>query len=125
MWIRSLFLLGSFLLLLPLGARAASWSGNLFIEEVVVVDDLDVVRMRLSGNHNPAGCETDGWVDVRLDVPERTKSQQRQLLDAINLAFITERRVRFFVLDDTDLKPCSSIGTGGSNPVAIGIRVLN
>lgn len=73
-------------------------------------------------NHNPAGCTVGPDVfDVQLDVADRSAEEQRQLLNAINLAFMTNRNIKFFVRDDL----CSTAGTSSQLRIVTGVQVLN
>jgi len=63
------------------------------------------------------GNEDTQFVDVALDVPGRSATEQQQILNEIFAAFATSRNVKLFVRDDS----CTAIG----GRVASGITVVN
>jgi len=93
------------------------------IVSVVSLEGLDVLRIGIqSFGLNPAGCDSGvDVIDVQLDVPGRSAEEQRQLLNAVNLAFMTRRNIRFYIRDDL----CSTAGTSSRLRVAVGVQVLN
>lgn len=115
------------LLLLAGAARAASWSPNTRIENVQVMDGVGIVRLLVLRNNpvfNPAGCADLDYIDILLDAPDRSAAEQRQMLNAVNMAFIARRQVAFLILDDAgDPASCSSSGTSSSIRIATGVRV--
>jgi len=97
-------------------------SGPIKITGVDTVDGLNILRLTVTGfNTNPAGCDTADLVDIQLDAPGRSAEEQRLLVNAANLAFMTNRNVRLHIRDDI----CSISGTTLRLRVASGIAVLN
>ena len=97
------------------------------IESVAVLDGLGVMRINVLVSNppsNPAGCLNDNLIDIRLDSPDRTETQQRELMNLINLAFITRRQVRFWLLSADDPDPCSTEATSSSIRVAVGVQTI-
>jgi len=95
------------------------------IESVSVLDNLGVVRLEVLVSNpvsNPANCSNGTFIDVRLDAPNRSAVEQRELLNLINLSFVTRRAVRFFLLDANDPDNCSDVGTSSTIRVAVGIQ---
>lgn len=123
--IQSVLLSLSLLLIIP--AQAASWSPTTRIESVVVLDGLNIVRVEVLPNNplfNPANCANGSFIDIQLDAPGRSAEEQRQMLNALNMAFITRRQVAFAILDNpADPASCSTAGTGSSIRIATGVRV--
>ena len=81
------------------------------IPSLIALEGNDVLRIQVQPafTDNPAGCDLVDVVDLQLDVPGRSAEEQRQMLNAINLAFMTGRNVKFYVRDDL----CSTVGTSG------------
>lgn len=93
------------------------------IPSLIAPDNSGILRIQVQPTftHNPAGCD-DGpdVVDFQLDVPGRSAEEQRQILNAINLAFMTGRNVKFYISDDL----CSTEGTSSRLRVVTGVQVL-
>ena len=97
-------------------------SGPIKITGVATVDGLNILRLTVTFfNTNPAGCDIADFVDIQLDAPGRSAEEQRLLVNAANLAFMTNRFVRLYIRDDI----CSISGTALRFRVASGIAVLN
>lgn len=100
------------------------WSPNVRIVSLVAFEDLDIVRIEVNPRFglNPGECPSgSNFIDMQLDVRGRSAEEQRQLLNAINTAFITNRVVRFLLRDDL----CSTAGTTLGVRIAVGVRVFN
>jgi len=106
---------------------AASWSPYTRIDSVQVMDSIGIVRLEVLRNNpvfNPANCMDLDLIDIQLDAPGRSDAEQRQMLNAINMAFITRRQIAFLILDDAaDPASCSTAGTSSSIRIATGVRV--
>ncbi len=87
------------------------------IVSVQAVDGLGVLQIRVTPNFpTGGGCETNEELDIQLDAPGRSAEEQRLLLNAVYLAFMTNRNVRLHIRDDI----CS-----GQLRVVSGIQVLD
>jgi hypothetical protein len=117
----------SVLLMLSGALHAATWSPTTRIDSILVMDSIGIVRMEVLRNNpvfNPANCTDLDFVDIVLDAPGRSVEEQRQMLNEINMAFITRRQIAFLILDDAaDPASCSTAGTSGSIRIATGVRV--
>ena len=115
----------SFVVILGLSCFASAGtqaSDPIKIVGVATVDGLNILRLTVTGfNTNPAGCDAVDFVDIQLDAPGRSAEEQRLLVNAANLAFMTNRNVRLHIRDDI----CSISGTTLRLRVASGIAVLN
>lgn len=111
----------------PPPSQSARWSPTTRINSVLVTDSLNIVRLEVLRNDpvfNPAGCLHLDHIDIQLDAKDRSAEEQRQMLNAVNMAFITRRPVSFYVLDDaTNPASCSTVGTSGSIRIAVGVDV--
>ena len=107
--------------------QAVQLSSPTRIDSVLVLDDLGVIRLEvltpLTMTDDP-GCLSAGLIDIRLDVPDRSQTEQRQLLNLVNLALVSRRQVRFFLLDVNDADNCSTVGTSSSFRVVVGIQAI-
>jgi len=109
----------------PASLLAAELSAPTRIESVIVRDDLGVVRLEVLVSNpvsNPANCSNDTYIDIRLDAPNRSAVEQRELLNLINLSFVTRRAVRFYLLDANDPDNCSTVAATSTIRVAVGIQ---
>lgn len=117
----------SVLLLLSGALQAATWSPTTRIDSVQVMDSIGIVRLEVLRNNpvfNPANCTDLDYVDIQLNTPGRSVEEQRQMLNEINMAFITRRQIAFLMLDDAaDPASCSTAGTSNSIRIATGVRV--
>lgn len=123
--LHSKFILSALLLGISSASFAIELSNPTRIESVSVRDDLGVVRLEVLVSNppsNPANCTNDTFIDIRLDAPNRSATEQRELLNLINLSFVTRRVVRFFLLDANDPDNCSDVGTSSTIRVAVGIQ---
>ena len=115
------------LLVLSGALHAATWSPPTRIDNIQVMDSIGIVRLEVLRNNpvfNPANCSDLDFVDIQLDAPGRSDVEQRQLLNQINMAFITRRQIEFLMLDDAaDPASCSTVGTSNSIRIATGTRV--
>jgi len=115
----------SFAVILGLSCVASAGtqaSDPIKIVGVATVDGLNILRLTVTGfNTNPAGCDAVDFVDIQLDAPGRSAEEQRLLVNAANLAFMTNRFVKLYIRDDV----CSISGTSFRVRVAGGIAVLN
>jgi hypothetical protein len=123
------------LLVVGFGFCSAVSAGSLLspgvgrIASLFAISGYDILRIQYTTDSsagfksfNPAGCTVGPDVfDVQLDVAGRSDEEQRQLLNAINLAFMTNRNVNFFVRDDL----CSTAGTSSQLRIVTGVQVLN
>jgi len=95
------------------------------IAQLNVMDGLGVQRIWMNDviGVNPAGCTATGGriVDIQLNAPSRSPEEQQLLLNALYLAYMTNRNVRLRISDAI----CSSAGTSASYPVVVGILVSN
>ena len=93
------------------------------IVSVYALEGYNILRIQVGNtSFNPGACDAGiDVIDVQLDVAGRSAEEQRQLLNAINLAFMTQRNVRFYVRDDL----CSTAGTSSRLRIAVGVQVLN
>lgn len=93
------------------------------IVSLYAVNGSGVLRIQIQNfSFNPGACDAGpDLIDVQLDVPGQSTEEQRQLLNAINLAFMTGRNVKFYLRDDL----CSTAGTSSHLRVATGVQVLN
>lgn len=108
----------------PAAAPNPVWSSNTRILSVIALESYDIVRIETdtSALVNPAGCVSGpSFVDVQLDTGGRSAEEQRQILNAINMAFMTGRNVRLLIRDDM----CSTAATSSNLRVAVGVRVFN
>ena len=97
------------------------------IQSVAVLEDNNLLRLEVLISNppsNPASCANDVLVDIRLDSPDRSETAQRELLNLVNLAFVTRRFVRLYFLDQDDPDNCSTAGTSSSIRVAVGVQVI-
>lgn len=92
------------------------------IPSLIAIEGTDILRIQVQPalTHNPAGCDLVDVVDLQLDVPGRSAEEQRQILNAINLAFMTGRNVKFYVRDDL----CSTVGSSSRLRIVTGVQVL-
>ena len=107
-------------------AAAVTLSNPTRIESVSIRDDLGVVRVEVLISNppsNPAGCSDDTFIDIRLDA-ERSETELREMLNLLNLAFVSRRQVRFYLLDADDPDPCSSAGSSATIRVAVGLLAI-
>jgi hypothetical protein len=120
-------ILSAALLCASLPAPAVQLSSPTRIDSVLVLDGLGVIRLKvltpLTMTDDP-GCLSADLIDIRLDEPNRSQTEQRQLLNLVNLALVSRRQVRFFLLDVNDANNCSTAGTSGSIRVAVGIQAI-
>jgi hypothetical protein len=128
-------------------STAAEWSEVTKIVSITAVEGVKVLRLQISPNvgTNPGACDpgTD-FIDVRLDSrkshshddrdakadhrsdedrdsEERRSEAHRQLLNAVQLAYLTGRNVRLYLREDR----CSTVGTSLRLRVAAGVQVSN
>lgn len=117
----------SVILMLSGDLQAATWSPSTRIDSIQVMDSIGIVRLEVLRNNpvfNPANCTDLDFVDIQLDAPGRSDVEQRQMLNQINMAFITRRQIEFLMLDDAaDPASCSTVGTSNSIRIATGTRV--
>ena len=117
----------SVILMLSGALQAATWSPPTRIDSIQVMDSIGIVRLEVLRNNpvfNPANCTDLDFVDIQLDAPGRSDVEQRQMLNQINMAFITRRQIQFLMLDDAaDPASCSTVGTSNSIRIATGTRV--
>ena len=93
------------------------------IPSLIAPEGFDILRIQVQPafTDNPAGCDVGpDVVDLQLDVPGRSAEEQRQILNAINLAFMTGRNVKFYIRDDL----CSTAGSSSRIRVVTGVQVL-
>ncbi len=112
-------------IVLPL--YGAELSNPTRIENVTILDDLGIIRLQVLASNpvsNPANCQNSTHVDIRLDAPDRTETAQRELLNLVNLAFVSRKSVKLYLLDAMDPDPCSDVGTSSTIRVAAGIQVI-
>lgn len=116
------------LLVVGLGLCSAVSAGSQLspvtrIVSLFAVDGSGVLRIQIQNfGFNPGACDAGpDVIDVQLDAPGRSAEEQRQLLNAVNLAFMTGRDIRFYLRDDL----CSTAGTSSRLRVASGVQVLN
>ena len=123
----SRFILSAAFLCGPMSSQAVELSTPTRIDSVLVRDDLGVIRLEVLTPltiPNEPGCLTDNLIDIRLDAESRSETEQRELLNLINLALVSRRQVRFFLLDNNDPDNCSTVGTSSSIRVAVGIQAI-
>lgn len=110
--------------LASVATAAPVWTDNARIESIIALEGYGILRIQVNTTTlaNPAGCTQgpDG-IDLQLDVTNRSPEEQRQLVNAVNLAFMTRRNVQFLVRDDL----CSTAGTSARLRIAVGVRVFN
>lgn len=104
-------------------APAAEWSQVTKILNVTTVEGMKVLRLEISPNvtANPAGCDAIAFIDVQLDADSNSSETQRLLLNAVQLAFLTGRNIKFFVREDR----CSTAATPSRLRVTTGVQVSN
>lgn len=100
-------------------AEPPKWSGRNLIEEMVLVDGTNYVRMKTTSVENPANCHKAAFIDYQLDTGTRSPTEQQLMLDAFNMALIMSQPVEFLIDGDN----CSTEGTSSSVRIAIGFRV--
>jgi len=121
------FILSAAFLLGPVSLQAIELSTPTRIDSALVLDDLGVIRLGVLTPltiSNEPGCLIDNLIDIRLDAENRSETEQRELLSLINLALVSRRQVRFFLLDNNDPDNCSTVGTSSSIRVAVGIQAI-
>lgn len=105
-------------------SAASVWTEHTQIVSVIALEGSNILRVQVSSAFlaNPAGCTVGpDTIDLQLDVPNRSLEEQRQLMNAINVAFMTRRNVQFYVRDDL----CSTAATSARIRIAVGVRVFN
>lgn len=121
------FILSVAFLPVPVSLPAVELSTPTRIDSVLVRDDLGVIRLEVLTPltiSNEPGCLIDNLIDIRLDAENRSETEQRELLNLVNLALVSRRQVRFFLLDNNDPDNCSTVGTSSSIRVAVGIQAI-
>lgn len=103
-------------------AAAALSTSVTRIPSLIAPEGINILRIQVQPAFidNPAACDLVDVVDLQLDVPGRSVEEQRQMLNAINLAFMTGRTVKFYLRDDL----CSTVGTSSRLRVVVGVQVL-
>ncbi len=128
--------LGSF----SVPSAAAEWSQVTKVVSVTAIQGLKVLRLQINPiDSNPGGCDaTADFIDVQTDErkdhshdrhsdgdrdseEQRRSEAHRLMLNAIQLAYLTGRNIRFLLREDR----CSTAGTSLRLRVAVGVQVSN